>query len=192
MPTAGGSSPAEWMKLTGQLVDAGTVAADLNGFAAVALRWRHEPDTAVAVLIVVPAHKCCHPAAGLFHALEWPSGVVRPVFQSVEQRFRVGVVVADPWSGERSEYPKLLQSGFQGGRPHGVAIVGMEDQWLGPTFADPLPQAGPADEISGDLGLLPIGHIPSLPGVNYIGGRAYLIVAGHQATTLRLQTSITR
>jgi hypothetical protein len=34
------------MKLTGQLVDAGTVVADLNGFAAVALRWRHEPDAA--------------------------------------------------------------------------------------------------------------------------------------------------
>ena len=79
MPTAGGSTPAEWMTLTGQLVDAGTVAADLNGFAAVALRWRHEPDAAVAVLIVVPAHKCCHPAASLCHALEWPPGVVRPV-----------------------------------------------------------------------------------------------------------------
>jgi hypothetical protein len=34
------------MSLTGQLVDAGTVSADLNGFAAVALRWRHETDTA--------------------------------------------------------------------------------------------------------------------------------------------------
>jgi hypothetical protein len=64
MPTASASTPAEWMTLTGQLVDAGTVAADLNGLSAVALRWRHEPDTAVAVLIVVPAHKCCHPAAG--------------------------------------------------------------------------------------------------------------------------------
>jgi len=36
----------------------------------------------------------------------------------------------------------------------------MENQRLGPTFADPLPQAGPADEISGDLGLFPIGNIP--------------------------------
>ena len=49
MPTACGSSPAEWMKLTGRLVDAGTMAADLNGFSAVALRWRHEPDAAVAI-----------------------------------------------------------------------------------------------------------------------------------------------
>jgi hypothetical protein len=67
------------MKLTGQLVDAGTVSADLNGFAAVALRWRHEPDAAVAVLIVVPIHERTYPQAGLLHALEWPSGVVRPV-----------------------------------------------------------------------------------------------------------------
>ena len=139
MPTARGSSPAEWMTLTGQLVDAGTVAADLNGFAAVALRWRHEPDTAVAVLIVVPAHKCCHPAASLCHALEWPPGVVRPVFQGVEQRFRVGVVVADPWSGEGSEHTQLLQPAFQSGCPHCVAVIGMQDQRLGPTFADPLP-----------------------------------------------------
>jgi hypothetical protein len=79
MPTAGGSSPAEWMKLTGQLVDAGTVSADLNGFSAVALRWRHEPDTAVAVLEVVPIHERTYPQAGLLHAPEGTRGVVRPV-----------------------------------------------------------------------------------------------------------------
>jgi hypothetical protein len=64
MPKAGGSNPAEWMTLTGQLVNADTVASDLNGISAVALRWLHEPDAAVAVLIVVPVHKDCHPAAG--------------------------------------------------------------------------------------------------------------------------------
>jgi len=69
----------------------------------------------------------------------------------VEKRLRVGGVVADPWSGERAEYPKLLQSGFQGGCPHGVAVIDMEDQRLGPTFADPLTQAGPADEIKGQV-----------------------------------------
>jgi hypothetical protein len=31
--------------------------------------------------------------------------------------------------------------------------------WV-PTLADPLPQAGPADEVSGDLGLLSLGHVP--------------------------------
>jgi hypothetical protein len=38
------------MTLTGQLVEAGPVAADINGFSAVALRWRHETDAAVAVV----------------------------------------------------------------------------------------------------------------------------------------------
>jgi len=64
MPAAGGSTPAEWLTWMGELVDAGSEAADFNGFLSVALRWRHEPDAAVGVLIVVPAHKCCHPAAG--------------------------------------------------------------------------------------------------------------------------------
>ncbi len=79
MPTASGSTSAEWMTLTGQLVDAGTVSADLNGFSAMALRWRHEPDAAVAVLVVVPIHESRDPGAGLLDTLEWPSGVVRPV-----------------------------------------------------------------------------------------------------------------
>jgi len=74
MPAAGGSTPAEWMTLTGQLEDAGTVSADRDGFSAVALGWRQETDTAVAVLIVVPAHKCCYPARSLCHAMEWPPG----------------------------------------------------------------------------------------------------------------------
>jgi hypothetical protein len=54
MQTVDSSTPAEWMKLTGQLVDTALVAADCNGFSTVALRWRHEPDAAVTVLIDVP------------------------------------------------------------------------------------------------------------------------------------------
>jgi hypothetical protein len=46
----------------------------------------------VAVLVVVPVHERHHPGAGLFHGLEWPPGVVRPVFDRTEQRLRVGVV----------------------------------------------------------------------------------------------------
>jgi len=36
----------------------------------------------------------------------------------------------------------------------------MEDQRLGPAFADPLPQACAADEIRGDLGVLPLDYVP--------------------------------
>jgi hypothetical protein len=47
---------------------------------------------------------------------------------------------------------------------YGVAVIGMEDQWLaaalavGEAFcaAVQLPQAGAAEEISGDLGLFPL------------------------------------
>ena len=67
------------MPLTGLFVQLGSLAADLNGFSAVALIGRHEPDAAVAVLVVVPVDECTGPGAGLFHAAEWPSGVVRPV-----------------------------------------------------------------------------------------------------------------
>ena len=92
-----------------------------------------------------------------------PAGINRSArlrLQGVEQRFRVGVVVADPWSGERSEYPQLFQPACQRGCSHCVAVIGMEVQWLVAAFADPLPQTSAADEISGDLGLFPIGPIP--------------------------------
>ena len=68
-----------WVPLTCLLVDDSTVAADLQNITVVALVRRHELYAAVAMPIVVPAHKCCYPAASLCHALEWPPGVVRPV-----------------------------------------------------------------------------------------------------------------
>jgi hypothetical protein len=62
------------MKLTGKLVDADTVAADLNCFSVLALRCHHETDVTVVVLIEVPAHKCCFQAVSLIHALKWSPG----------------------------------------------------------------------------------------------------------------------
>ena len=159
-PTAGVSAPAAWMTLSCLLVYAGTVVADGNGCSTVALGWRHEPDTAVAVLIVVPAHERRHQGASLLDALEWPAWVVRPVSHGAEQGLGVGVVVAHPRPGEGSEHAQLLQSALQRGGPHCVAVIGMEDQRLGPPLADPLSQVGPADQIGGDLGLLSLGHVP--------------------------------
>lgn len=43
--------------MTGLLVDVRTVVADPNNFSAVALGLLHKPDSAVAVLFIVPAHK---------------------------------------------------------------------------------------------------------------------------------------
>ena len=63
------------------------IAHNLGKLHRAALRWRHEPDAAVAVLIVVPGHECRHQGANLFHAAEWPPRSVRPVLQRAQQRF---------------------------------------------------------------------------------------------------------
>ena len=124
-PTANGTSPTPGMTLPGLLIDLGTVARDGASFSAVPLIRCDEPNPAVAVLVVVPLNECCHPCAGFLHALEGPSGVVGPVFDRAEQRFRKGVVVAHPGSGEGSEHSQLFQAALQRGLlwhcrcPHG-------------------------------------------------------------------------
>jgi hypothetical protein len=84
------------MTLPRLLIDLLTLAADGSGMSAVALIRRNKADPAVAVLMVVPLNERCHPAAGFLLALEGSTGVIRPVFDRTEQRFRKGVVVAHP------------------------------------------------------------------------------------------------
>ena len=96
MPTAGGLAPVAWMTLTSQLVDAGTVEAVRNGFSAVPLRWRLEPDAVVAVLIVVRIDDYRNPVAGIFGALEKMLRIDRPIFRCAKQRLRVGYCRCSP------------------------------------------------------------------------------------------------
>ena len=67
--------------------------------------------------MVIPIHKRRNPLAGFFFAAEWPVWIVRPVFNSAEQRFGIGVVVAHPRAGEGSEHTQLLQPNLKCGRP---------------------------------------------------------------------------
>ena len=163
-PAASAAAPAAGMPLASLLVDASTLLADGICLASMALIGCHEPDAAVAVLVVVAIHKCRHPSAGLLDALEWPAGVVgrySPLRGTASTQCGTAIPsrgCAHPRPGEGSEHTQLLQAAFQRGGTGVVAVVGMEDQRLGATLADPLPQAGPADETSGDLGLLPLGH----------------------------------
>ena len=85
-----------------------SLATDGYCHTAMPLLRRNELDAAMAVLVVVPIHKCGNPLAGLLFVAEWPAGVIRPVFNGAEQRFRVGIVVAHPRPGEGSEYPQFL------------------------------------------------------------------------------------
>ena len=55
-----------------------------------------------------PIHKNGNPLAGFFFAAEWLVGVVRPVFNSAEQRFGIGIVVSHPRAGEGSKNPQLF------------------------------------------------------------------------------------
>jgi hypothetical protein len=127
MPIAGGLAPVARMTLTSQLVDAGTVEAVLIGFSAVPLRWRHEPDAVVAVLIVVPIDDYRNPVAGLFGALEKMPRMDRPIFPCAKQRLRVGYcrclpsvwsrIGSDPSSGVTQ---KVLLPFLRGEQDHSV------------------------------------------------------------------------
>ncbi len=109
IPAACGATPARWIGQAGFLVDLRSLLANGLGGSTVSLMGRHEFDAAVVVPVVVPIHKWCRPFAGLFLAGKGAAGVVGPVFDRTEQGFRVGVVVGDPWPGEGSEHPHLLQ-----------------------------------------------------------------------------------
>ena len=136
------------------------MAANGNGLTAMALLGCHELDPAMAVPVVVPVHKRRHPQACLLHAGEWPPWVIGPVFCCAEQRFRVGVVVANPWSREGPQHPQLFQAAFQRGGTHCVAVIGMQDQRLLAAFADPLAQAGSAHQIGCNGWVFSLSDIP--------------------------------
>ena len=136
------------------------MSADLHSLATVTLLRRDELDATVAVLVVVPGDERCHPLTGLIFGGEGFAGVVRPVFHRAEQRFGVGVVVGDPWPGERPEHAQLFQPAFQRGCAHGVAVIGVQDQRLLSALADPLSQASPADQIRCNGWILSLIHIP--------------------------------
>ena len=73
------------------LVDDSPVTADLHGISTEALVGWHELDSALAVPVVVPVHKRRHPLASSQRAGEGPIRVVRLLFGLPEQCFRVRV-----------------------------------------------------------------------------------------------------
>jgi hypothetical protein len=54
--------------------------------------------------------------------------ILRPVFQGLEQRFRVRVIVTDGRSTEGRHDAEPLQGRQQGSAFHGTAVVGMQNQ----------------------------------------------------------------
>ena len=61
MPTANAAAPTTRVQLAGLFVDLSPLASNGDSLAAMSLRWRHEPDGAVEVPVVVPVHESHHP-----------------------------------------------------------------------------------------------------------------------------------
>ena len=135
------------MALAVLFVDDSAVEADLHCLAIVTLLGCHEFDPAVAVPVVVPVDEHGDPLTRLVFGGKWLAGVIRPILHRPEQRFRVRVVIADAWPGERPEHAQFYQAALQRGRTFDVAVIGVQDQRLLSALADPLSHASPTDQI---------------------------------------------
>ena len=89
---------------------------------------RHEFESAMPVMIVVPPHKGRHPLSSFLQGVEGPiHRIVRAVLHRLEERLRVGVVVADGRTSERGTNPQFLKHAEHGGSFHRGAIVRMQN-----------------------------------------------------------------
>src|SRR3546814_1067600 len=101
-----------WGTATGCLVDGMSLCKHGSVQAAVALLGRHEPDRAMAMLHVVPAHELSHPRPSVLQAGEGLARILWTVLQGAEQRLGVRIVITDRWSAKRrsEEHTSELQS----------------------------------------------------------------------------------
>jgi hypothetical protein len=84
------------MALSGRGIHGITGSEDRVIFTLMALRRADVADAAVAMLDVVPVHETAGPGAGGLQILEAPRRKLWAVLGGAEERFGVGVVVADP------------------------------------------------------------------------------------------------
>lgn len=89
------TGPAFRMGLPGTLVGSLSQGEDLLCLATVTLSRCHIPQGAVTVLVVVPVLEVMHPLVRLFKRGEALRGEAGALLQRAEERFGVGVVVAD-------------------------------------------------------------------------------------------------
>ncbi len=123
-----------------------------------ALVWRDETNGAMAVLMVVPMHERLDPLTGRKQALKRPAGVVGPVFQSLEQRLRIRVVVADCRAAERGHHTQGLQGGQHRGAFHGATVIRVQHHLLG---CNVFALANIAHDLTGQLAALSFVDLPA-------------------------------
>ena len=170
-PAAGVSAPAPWIRPAADLINLGSLLANGDGRCAVSLNGCHEFDPAVPVPVVLPVDERGNQVTGLLFGGKGLARVVRPVFHGPEQPFGVGGVVADTWPLEQPQDPQLLQTAFQRGGTHGVAVVGIEHQGVLSAFTDSLFQGSPSHQIGRNRRMLTLldipGHHLSTPDVDH-------------------------
>ena len=125
VPVSDRAGPSLWVTGSGSGVDLLSGPQEVDVAAGVAVCWGYEPDRAVQVVLVVPGHECVDPRSRVVERPKWSLRVARPVLEGPEQRFRVGVVVADARTAERGRYAQLLQRREHRCALHRRAVVGV-------------------------------------------------------------------
>ena len=85
LPVPSGAAPALWVGGFGRFVNIVPALQQAVLQTSMTLVWRYKSDGAVAVFLVVLMHEAAHPLARHQEALKRPHGVLRPVFQGLEQ-----------------------------------------------------------------------------------------------------------
>jgi len=92
-PVAFGAFPAQRITLAGVLVERRASIQDVLIEVRMALGRRDEPDRAVTMFVVVPAHLPGDPRACGEQGIERLQRISGPVLQRFEQRFRIRIVL---------------------------------------------------------------------------------------------------
>ncbi len=112
----------------------------------------------MTVIDVVPTHEFSSPGPGVIQAGEALDGEFRPVLGGAEQRFGIGVVVADARPRVRGLHAQPLQHrqhrrGLQGG-----AVVAMQ-HGLGVVGGDAFGQRRAAHQVHGMVGVVTVVNL---------------------------------
>lgn len=113
-----------WMGGIGCLQDLLALLRELLLQTPVYSRWRHQTQTTMTMLVVVPVEEARRPAACLFQTCE-AAGIVWPILQGLELRLLERVVIRGVRTRAALGHLQFLQQLGHRLHRHGCAPVGM-------------------------------------------------------------------
>src|SRR3954465_2615176 len=156
-PVAGRAAPAPRIGLARLLVQGMAGGEDGAVSAGMALRRGDVADAAV-MMVVVPEHEGSGPLPRFGEVGKAPARELRAVLGGAEQRFGVGIIVADPGPRMRGRDAEPVQHGGDGGCLHARAVVAVQHR-AGGAGMDALGQRRAPDQMSRVLGLIGVVHL---------------------------------